>query len=276
MIRSLIAALLFLTASPAFAQDWRFTCKGDAHAEALKWLSEASASPAARDADRAAGEKAYQAALTVHAQLLAGKPVDPLYESSSHYLTLAAMAASDRTRTLFQRAARDQLMRLDLQALIERKAWAAGLSNNAALYAFALIGPESCGVDEENTAWLKADLASNGWFLVSRDGPEADNAAWLMAQHADGDLPFQKRILALLEPLVARHETSPKNYAYLYDRVAVNEGRPQRYGTQGGCTGAGLWEPGPTEAPEGLDARRASVGLGTEAAYVALFHCPKA
>jgi len=273
MIRSLLAALLFLAASPAVAQDWRFACRGDAHAEALKWLSEASPSPAARDADRAAGEKAYQAALALHAQLLAGKPVDPLYASSSHFLTLAATAASDRTHTLFQRAARDQLMRLDLQAVIERKAWAAGLSDNAAMYAFALIGHEGCGVDDENTAWLKADIAKNGWFLISRDGPDADNAAWLMAQHADQDLPFQKQILALIEPLVARHESNPKNYAYIYDRVAVNEQRPQRYGTQGGCNDAGAWHPRETEAPEALDARRASVGLPPEAAYISLFHC---
>lgn len=278
MIRSLLAALSLLAAAPACAHDWRFTCKGDeahAHAEALQWLREASASPTARDADQAAGEKAYQAALALHAQLLAGKPVDPIYESSSHFLTLAAMAASDRTRTLFQRAARDQLMRLDLQALIERKAWAAGLSDNAAMYAFALIGPESCGVDQENTAWLKADLAKNGWFLISRDGPDADNAAWLMAQHADQDLPFQKQILALIEPLVARHESNPRNYAYIYDRVAVNQKLPQRYGTQGRCTEAGTWQPLETEAPGGLDARRASVGLGPEADYIALFHCQK-
>lgn len=279
MIRSLLAALLLLTAAPAFAQYWRFTCTGDeshARAEALQWLSEASASPAARDADRAAGEKAHQGALALHAQLLAGKPVDPLYESSGHFLTLAATAVSDRTRILFQRAARDQLMRLDLQALIERKAWAAGLSDNAALYAFALIGRESCGIDEENTTWLKADLARNGWFLISRDGPDADNAAWLMAQHADQDLPFQKQILALIEPLVARHESNSKNYAYIYDRVAVNEQRPQRYGTQGRCTEAGVWEPRETEKPEGLDARRASVGLPPEATYIGLFHCGKA
>lgn len=278
MIRALLAALLLLAASPASAQDWRFTCRGDeahAHAEALEWLGQASASPAARDADRAAGEKAYQAALALHAELLAGKPVDPIYQSSSHFLTLAAMAASDRTHTLFQRAARDQLIRLDLQALVERKAWAAGLSDNAALYAFALIGRESCGVDEQNTAWLKDDIAKNGWFLISRDGPDADNAAWLMAQHADQDLPFQKQILALIEPLVARHESNAKNYAYIYDRVAVNEKRPQRYGTQGRCTEAGAWEPRETEKPGGLDARRASVGLPPEATYIGLFHCGK-
>jgi hypothetical protein len=132
-----------------------------------------------------------------------------------------------------------------------------------------------CGVDKEDTAWLKAEIAKDGWFTISRDGSEADNAAWLMTQHADENLPFQKQMLALLEPLVARHETNPKNFAYLYDRVAVNEQRPQRYGTQGMCTDAGVWAPRQTEAPENLDARRAAVGLPPEASYVPLFHCPK-
>ena len=42
----------------------------------------------------------------------------------------------------------------------------------------------------------------------------------------------------------------------LYDRVAVNEGRPQRYGTQGRCTGPGSWEPRPIEEAANVDARR--------------------
>ena len=46
---------------------------------------------------------------------------------------------------------------------------------------------------------------------------------------------------------------------------------PQRYGTQGHCTGAGTWEPWPCEDPARLDERRASVGLEPEAAYIARF-----
>ena len=78
-------------------------------------------------------------------------------------------------------------------------------------------------------------------------------------------------MLQLLEGLAARQETQPKSYAYLHDRVAVAQGRPQRYGAQGRCTGPGTWEPAEVESPDELDARRASRGLPPESEYLARF-----
>ena len=60
----------------------------------------------------------------------------------------------------------------------------------------------------------------------------AADAAWLMAQHAIHDPEFQRECLGLLEAAVWQGEASPRNLAYLTDRVLVHEGRPQRYGTQ--------------------------------------------
>jgi hypothetical protein len=133
------------------------------------------------------------------------------------------------------------------------------------------VHDDICGGDESNTAWLKGEIARAGWFTISLFGMEADHAAWLLTQHADRDPSFQAQVLAMLEPLVAQGESNATNYAYLYDRVAVNAHRPQRYGTQGHCVGPGVWEPRDSEAPDGLDERRKSVGLGSEADYKALF-----
>jgi hypothetical protein len=90
------------------------------------------------------------------------------------------------------------------------------------------------------------------------------------------DPPFQRQVLAILEPLAAKGETNPKNYAYLYDRVASSFQNPaerklQRYGTQGQCTGPGTWEPLPVENPDKLDERRAAIGLPPMAEYKKLF-----
>ena len=55
--------------------------------------------------------------------------------------------------------------------------------------------------------------------------PQHRDNATLLAIHMDHDLPFQKWYLNKL----------PKNagmYKHLFDRVAINSGRPQRYGTQ--------------------------------------------
>jgi hypothetical protein len=143
--------------------------------------------------------------------------------------------------------------------------------------AFGMFSYEKArDIDGRNLVDLKKLLQTHRWFTVSEFGSQADHNAWLLVQHADEDRDFQKQILALLEPLAAKGETSPKNFAYLYDRVAVNLRDPanrslQRYGTQGRCTGPGTWEPFPVESPDKLDERRQAVGLMPEAEYQILF-----
>ncbi len=122
-------------------------------------------------------------------------------------------------------------------------------------------------VDRANTARLKELIKTHGWFTISKFGREADRTAWLLVQHADHDVAFQKEILGILAGLYPKGETDPHNYAYLWDRVAANTGARQRFGTQGKCTGRGKWEPFEVEDPAGLDARRKSVGLPAMRVY---------
>jgi hypothetical protein len=131
-------------------------------------------------------------------------------------------------------------------------------------------------LDKQNTADLKVLLKTHSWFTVSEWGKAADNNAWLLVQHADHDPDFQKEVLARLERLYPSGETQPRNYAYLYDRIAAswhdpNKRQLQRYGTQGTCVGPGKWEPLPIEDPDKVDVRRAQVGLPPLADYIAGF-----
>ncbi len=123
-------------------------------------------------------------------------------------------------------------------------------------------------VDGFCTSALKQILAAHGWPTIARFGRAPDNHAWIVAQHADHDRVFQREVLALLGPLTAQGQTDPAHYAYLFDRVAVGEGRPQRYGTQGRCLEPGRWAPREIEDPDGVDARRTAVGLGPLAEYI--------
>jgi hypothetical protein len=59
----------------------------------------------------------------------------------------------------------------------------------------------------------------------------------------------------------------PSNIALLEDRIATQNGRPQRYGSQFHTEPDGSVVPCPIEDPERLDERRASVGLGPFAEY---------
>lgn len=59
---------------------------------------------------------------------------------------------------------------------------------------------------------------------ITQDGKLLD-LAWLLVQHMDNDLSFQKWFLAYLPE-------GSENYKYLSDRVLRGEGKKQRFGTQ--------------------------------------------
>jgi hypothetical protein len=58
-------------------------------------------------------------------------------------------------------------------------------------------------------------------------------ALWGLAMHADSDVNFQRKVFAAIKKYKYQH-THPKGYAYQYlkDRILINRGKPQRYGTQ--------------------------------------------
>lgn len=118
-------------------------------------------------------------------------------------------------------------------------------------------------IDRMSCARMKELVATVGWPGRSLVGRNAANAAWCLVQHADHDVAFQKQCLPLIERAVAAGEAEPDHAAYLYDRIAVAEQRPQRYGTQYGPDG----KPQPIEDEANVDAHRASVGLEPLAEY---------
>jgi len=126
------------------------------------------------------------------------------------------------------------------------------------------VGP----IDRANQQALLAMLPPEGWFTISRYGKDASNAAFLIIQHAGPDL--QRRFLPVLEPLAARGEVAGGDYALMFDRLALSEGRKQRYGTQIRCE-AGRLTPSPIEDAQLVDSRRAAVGLGPYADYLTGF-----
>jgi hypothetical protein len=122
--------------------------------------------------------------------------------------------------------------------------------------------PAMLAVHEQNAARLTQILDAHGWpheQLVSADGAYA---AWLIAQHSICDPPLQRRALALLEKESLAQNVPRWQPAYLSDRIAMYEGRPQKYGTQWLTDPRdGLERPWPCESPENVDTLRASLGL---------------
>jgi len=52
---------------------------------------------------------------------------------------------------------------------------------------------------------------------------------WLLSQHADNNVDFQRQALTNIEKYQGQDN---EHYRYLHDRIAVNTGQPQKYGTQ--------------------------------------------
>lgn len=147
----------------------------------------------------------------------------------------------------------DQELRNGLPSPDDAEAWAAAVA-------------EVARVDAEHTAILRQLVEQHGWITISAFGAQASRDAWLLVQHADAAPEFQREMLQLMTPLVPAGEVVPADYAYLWDRVAVAAGTPQRYGTQGSCEGE-VWTPAALEDPAGVDALRAEVGLDALTAY---------
>jgi hypothetical protein len=140
-----------------------------------------------------------------------------------------------------------------------------------ALQAQEISEAETRALLRRNSDWLKSVLARIGWFDISHYGAVASQAAWLIVQHSDHDPAWQAAVLADLAPRVARGDMQRSYYAYLVDRVAVNAGRPQTYGTQGHCRGRGNLALLPVVDRPNLDRRRAEMGLETIADYTIRF-----
>jgi hypothetical protein len=90
--------------------------------------------------------------------------------------------------------------------------------------------------------------------MVGRDGVKN---AWLLTQHADTDVAFQKQILTALEAR-PESEVPAGEIAMRSDRIRIHEGKSQRYGSNFDMK---TMEPTPIEDPEHVDERRAEVHL---------------
>ena len=117
-------------------------------------------------------------------------------------------------------------------------------------------------VDAINTARIGVIIKQHGWpgpKLIGRDGTDA---FFLLAQHANP--AFQKKVLPLVQNAYRHGILTGQNYALFTDRVLVESGKPQIYGTA--AKPFDQWngrEPvfQPIEDEANLEKRRAAVGL---------------
>lgn len=126
----------------------------------------------------------------------------------------------------------------------------------------ALINKEISKADSTNLSYVKSIVKDYGWPKVSEIGVDGQNNFWLMVQHADQDVLFQKRSLTEMEKLKKTNEINFEHYAFLHDRVQCNLNFKQLYGTQVNWTNNGKASGfRPIVQEDSVDRRRISLGL---------------
>ncbi|MFC3711293.1 DUF6624 domain-containing protein [Sphingoaurantiacus capsulatus] len=169
--------------------------------------------------------------------------------------------ASALERELWRRTAVDRAAREALLAGLAATPADTRDAVSAALWA------EVRPIDRDNSDYLRSVMPARGWFSAREHGRFVPGWAWLIVQHSR-DPALRREVLARIEPLWMRGEIPGSRYALLHDRVALEGGRPQRYGMQIVCRD-GRAVPAAVENPAGLDRRRAALGLDPIGAYIA-------
>jgi hypothetical protein len=116
-------------------------------------------------------------------------------------------------------------------------------------------------VHRRNARALLDLVREHGWPGRTLAGEDGMHAAWLVLQHAVGEPDVQRGCLPVLLEAARRGEATPAQVAYLEDRIAFFERRPQRFGTQFDWDEHGMMSPWTIDDPESVEARRAAVGL---------------
>ena len=124
--------------------------------------------------------------------------------------------------------------------------------------------------DSINLVTVKRILDTYGW--PSGLSEDANNAIFLVVDHSD--LETMNKYLGVFQDAASRGILPMQDLVTLEDRILMNSGWPQFYGTQSrqiskeGKSQIYIW---PVDNPDSLNERRASVGLSTIEEYLELF-----
>lgn len=122
--------------------------------------------------------------------------------------------------------------------------------------------------DSLNYSLLSDIVKTYGFPNFDLVGERGSHNFWLLIQHQDRNPKFQEEVLSKMKVEVDNKKASPGDYAYLIDRVKVNTGQLQVYGTQMQLNATETsYEPKPVIEPEKLNERRRSVGLSSIEEY---------
>lgn len=122
------------------------------------------------------------------------------------------------------------------------------------------FGGRRIEIDVANMARLVEALGSRDWVDDAIDGPGAQAEAWAIVKHDAAEPRVQLSMLERILP-VAESGRVPSEFAMEWDRHAVWQRRPQRYGLMLRCWRGDYIATGGIEDAEHVDERRAAMGI---------------
>lgn len=121
--------------------------------------------------------------------------------------------------------------------------------------------PEMAAVHDRNARETDKIIMQIGYPTTEKVGRKGSLAAWLIIQHAVGQPDLMRKCAALLTEAVNAGQADPQSLAYLTDRIAVFESKPQLYGTAFDYDENGALNPLPYDDLILVNQRRRAVGL---------------
>ena len=118
---------------------------------------------------------------------------------------------------------------------------------------------------KENEKRLFELLDKYGWPTASEVSEYAAAGAALVINHTS--YTIRSKYFPMLEEAFKKGEAQPLRYAKMRDRLLIEEGKKQLYGTQIKFESL-VREPHPINDPEYVDKRRAEIGLGPLSPYL--------
>ncbi|GGK38684.1 MULTISPECIES: DUF6624 domain-containing protein [Flavobacteriaceae] len=179
------------------------------------------------------------------------------YESENEFIRNKTFA-----RELFRMIIKDQGFMYS--GNIERKKYMqnGGFFSTPAIYPILAMEEKN---HKENTEKLLNLLDKYGWPTASQVTEYAAAGAALIINHTNYEI--RSKYFPMLEKAFKDGEAQPLRYAKMRDRLLVEEGKKQLFGTQ--------WKfenskrvPHPIKDPEYVDKRRAEIGLGSLSTYL--------
>jgi len=126
-----------------------------------------------------------------------------------------------------------------------------------------IIDSFGMNTDEKNRERLKEIITECGFPTKKLVGKDAMHGIFLIIQHSDTDKEWQKSQLPNIKKGVDKGDMDSQDYVYLYDRIKINGGEKQLYGTQFAKVDpkTKTVELAPIEDIENLDKRRMEMGM---------------